>query len=505
MEHQADDSAVDLMINAGFDPNGLAALFDELSLIVEPMGMLGTHPDPEIVLRASGLKLKNEGFLWKSLSSVMCYSFLRLNRRMKGHRKIPKCLRVVVHWRIHGLYSFDCLFGAVSIGACCGYGCTPCGYGERRWIAVGRNYNAGTGGVALNTSIVGGCWHLDARCDATLSLTLPNHTTMVTGRPVSGTNGHQWRTNSTPPSTSTYHNHLGRYVPSAFDVAHDRGVFTAVLAGKEKFVLMDRSWSATFGAIDKTGTDNGRDKIDQFVMDADPAVLTEAMLAVWRNARPKSLVLLHYRQPDGRAWVRMGFDTGLEIYGIHSACRQRVRKLFRFLDAHPKLRASVAILLASDHGGGVPFRSHVDPSAAIVHTIPFLAWVGGHGGGLDLYAMNRGKRTAHSGNGERHRLPNIRNGELGNTALHLFRASRDSSIRMECRTKTLPYVASSPQLRECNHLELYCDGGGKSGDGQCCSCGLDGCKDFLVDLVVSFEVSVHIDKERSNINNLFKA
>ena len=139
---------------------------------------------------------------------------------------------------------------------------------------------------------------LDARCDATLSLTLPNHTTMVTGRPVSGTNGHQWRTNSTPPSTSTYHNHLGRYVPSAFDVAHDRGVFTAVLAGKEKFVLMDRSWSATFGAIDKTGTDNGRDKIDQFVMDADPAVLTEAMLAVWRNAS-KSLVLLHYRQPDG--------------------------------------------------------------------------------------------------------------------------------------------------------------------------------------------------------------
>ena len=61
MEHQADDSAVDLMINAGFDPNGLAALFDELSLIVEPMGMLGTHPDPQIVLRASGLKLKNEG------------------------------------------------------------------------------------------------------------------------------------------------------------------------------------------------------------------------------------------------------------------------------------------------------------------------------------------------------------------------------------------------------------------------------------------------------------
>ena len=72
----------------------------------------------------------------------------------------------------------------------------------------------------------------------------------------------------------------------------------------------------------------------------------------------------------------------------------------------------IAILLTSDHGGGVPFRSHVDPSAAIVHTIPFLAWVGGHGGGLDLYAMNRGKRTAHSETGTP-RLPNIRNSELG--------------------------------------------------------------------------------------------
>ena len=61
MEHQADDSAVDLMINAGFDPNGLAALFDELSLIVEPMGMLGTHPDPRNRAARVRTKIKKRG------------------------------------------------------------------------------------------------------------------------------------------------------------------------------------------------------------------------------------------------------------------------------------------------------------------------------------------------------------------------------------------------------------------------------------------------------------
>jgi len=45
-EHQADDTAVDLMLQAGFDPNGLASLFDDLARVTEPMGMLGTHPDP---------------------------------------------------------------------------------------------------------------------------------------------------------------------------------------------------------------------------------------------------------------------------------------------------------------------------------------------------------------------------------------------------------------------------------------------------------------------------
>lgn len=262
---------------------------------------------------------------------------------------------------------------------------------------------------------------LDARCDATLSLTLPNHTTMVTGRPVSGPYGHKWTTNQTPPETATYHNHVGRYVPSAFDVAHDHGIYTALLAGKEKFVLMDRSWNKAFGAVDKTGSDQGTDKIDQFVMDANPSVLTDAMVAIWRADTPKSLVLLHYRQPDG-AGHGYGWDLtpGSKYLSSIQHVDQELGKLFAYLDGRPSLRNSVAILLTADHGGGVPFRSHIDPNAPVVYTIPYLAWVGGHAQGIDLYEVNRGVRAPQPGNSERVSPPNIRNGELGNTALHLL-------------------------------------------------------------------------------------
>jgi len=62
-EHQADDTAVDLLVAAGIDPNGLAALFDDLAGIVEPMGMLGTHPDPSYRAMRVRAKIEKLGLL----------------------------------------------------------------------------------------------------------------------------------------------------------------------------------------------------------------------------------------------------------------------------------------------------------------------------------------------------------------------------------------------------------------------------------------------------------
>lgn len=46
-ERQADDAAVEIMQQAGFDPKGLVDLFDALAQQSGPMAFMGTHPDPK--------------------------------------------------------------------------------------------------------------------------------------------------------------------------------------------------------------------------------------------------------------------------------------------------------------------------------------------------------------------------------------------------------------------------------------------------------------------------
>ena len=45
-ERQADDTAYELMCRAGYDPQGMINLFQKLAEIPNPLGILGTHPEP---------------------------------------------------------------------------------------------------------------------------------------------------------------------------------------------------------------------------------------------------------------------------------------------------------------------------------------------------------------------------------------------------------------------------------------------------------------------------
>src|SRR5688572_7134264 len=115
-----------------------------------------------------------------------------------------------------------------------------------------------------------GAFTYNARCDFGASETIPNHTSMFTGRPALQPAGfpnttHHGYINNSPPASDTYHNSGNLNVPykaSVFDVAHDHGLSTGFYAGKSKLSLCDRSFDAVNGALDLIDVDNGRDKID---------------------------------------------------------------------------------------------------------------------------------------------------------------------------------------------------------------------------------------------------
>ena len=100
-----------------------------------------------------------------------------------------------------------------------------------------------------------GATTFNARNDYTDTSTLPNHTAILTARPVAQPEGgpstahHGYLDNSDPSPSTTLHNGGNEnlsYVPSVFDVVHDAGLSTALYGSKGKFVIYDRSYDAPY-------------------------------------------------------------------------------------------------------------------------------------------------------------------------------------------------------------------------------------------------------------------
>jgi predicted AlkP superfamily pyrophosphatase or phosphodiesterase len=271
-----------------------------------------------------------------------------------------------------------------------------------------------------------GAWTANARTDYTHTVTLPNHTSMLTGRPVLQPDGmppnvfHGLKVNDPPTRSATLHNTGNtaiKYVASVFDVAHDAGLSTAFFVSKDKFIIYDRSYDATTGAANP----HGRDKIDRFFFQDDgppeySAEMNRRYLADMA-ANHFRYSFIHYRDTDSAGHA---FGWGSPTYKQAVATVDGyLAKVMQLVDSDPKLSGATTIIVTTDHGG-VDFN-HGDAERPENYVIPTFVWGNGVAPG-SLYEMNSDTRTDPGNYRPEYGDANqpIRNGDTVNLALGLL-------------------------------------------------------------------------------------
>lgn len=254
---------------------------------------------------------------------------------------------------------------------------------------------------------------LNARTAYELTDTLPNHTGMMTGRPVASASGHRVTFNEDRPG-SWLAKVAGHYLPGMFDGTHDRAMRTALYVSKVKFDFLDRSWNGTHGARDRVGANNGRDKIDLYVRTHEDTLARRVVGDLVRAPRP--LVFWHIVNPD-KAGHAHGFMSQRYLDAVRRT-DSYVGTLLAAVDRHPWLRQRLTVILTSDHGG--KGASHRDPTKYANYRIPFLAWGAGVKRGANLYALNPARLDPGTGRPTYAGRQPIRNTDVADLALTLL-------------------------------------------------------------------------------------
>ncbi len=257
-----------------------------------------------------------------------------------------------------------------------------------------------------------------ARTDHDFSNTLPNHVGILTGRGVTGDDGHNWVTNDQPLDGVTLHSNKGGYVASVFDVVHDAGLTTAAYVSKKKFVLFDRSYDEAHGAPDEVGSDDGKDKLDVFVIEQNTELLVDRLIDQLKQ-NPAALTFLHLGDPDAAGHRHTWSLRSGSRY--MSAVRHVDRLIGRLLntianDAH--LASTTGIVLTADHGGS--WWSHGNQTSSAHSTVPFYLWGSAIMPG-DLYAqIGNGFEPTANNPSYAARVQPIRNANAANVSLSLL-------------------------------------------------------------------------------------
>lgn len=269
-------------------------------------------------------------------------------------------------------------------------------------------------------------WTANARTDYFYTVTLPNHTSMLTGLPVLQAPDlptgafHGWTINDVPQLGATLHNTgnpAAKYIFSVFDVAHDAGLSTALYTTKDKFVIYDQSYNETTGAANS----HGRDKIDSFFFQDDgPPTYSEGMnrrFLADLAAKHFNYSFVHYRDTDS-AGHAFGWGSAEYLQAV-ATVDHYLADVMHLVETDPILKGHTAIIVNTDHGG--VGTDHSNSELAVNYTIPVFVWGAGVGRG-DLYAMNRDTRADPGDTRPEYAAEHqpIRNGGTGNLALKLL-------------------------------------------------------------------------------------
>jgi hypothetical protein len=281
-----------------------------------------------------------------------------------------------------------------------------------------------------------GATTFNARTDFTHTVTLPNHTSMLTGRPVmpplgmSAAVAHNYTLNADPPEGMTLHtcNPEVKYMSSTLEVAHDGGVVTAFYASKSKFSLYTSSFDDKHGKAVE-GKPDSRNKIDHLYIAESPGlpqtpkILTSAQMheRVLKElvAYHPGYTFIHYRDCDS-AGHAMKWDSPEYRLAVHNV-DTRLGQLLKLLETDPQFKGNTTVVLTADHGGIPLTNNHAINTSPHDYTIPFFVWGStvSHG---DLYKINN--KTRKDPGADRpdytERVQPIRNGDAGNLALKLL-------------------------------------------------------------------------------------
>lgn len=233
-----------------------------------------------------------------------------------------------------------------------------------------------------------GVYTFNARPDAENTSTLPNHISMVVGRPVKGATGHNWTYNSNITDDMSIHKNGRGYITSIFDVVHDNGLRAAIFTGKSKLGLINQSYDENNGARDNIGDDNGRNKIDKFTYyyQDNSRVLSWLFINEMIN-NPFNYTLLHFADPD-KIGHKYSWDItdGSRYAKTIQSIDELIGELLDIVEHVDILRNKTAIILTADHGGYG--YGHGDLSKPSVYTIPFFVWGPGIISDRELYELN---------------------------------------------------------------------------------------------------------------------